>query len=545
MSTKLPEVIKSDVVRKFNDAKEITQAGKTIELGMSLFGTDMNRATHYNTLEELQAMRPEVHEQVFSLDRSIYGCLMCIPGTTDISKMVAVTNMLGKPWRNENALLGMDEERMIIDYLVADLPPNRMINLFVSFTDNKVNNKRTLKTVLPFILNSDSLEWWAVKYRRKLKNAISHCWGKKMTSAIVRILGKKRRIRKEHDILNSFIRDHLVRNTSMSVFECIAFIFSAWEPTRFTLPLFKKFYGARVNFANASGLPKEVIEGIRASYHPDVDKAQTLAVAKKSMTSKEKKLVQNQSQKAGVKVKWDPFAQPLVELIIYGFKMGFTRDIYKAIAFKAKKAAEVLPFKYDHVGIIVDDSFSMSGSDDQKLRALAVTYATVEMLTYVGTDVTLFTTSGRDHQISNKPMCGTNLAEPLILTLKCNPDSIFVISDGYENQPEGRFNEVLKIARETLNIATPIYHFNPVSSAESKVALKRLSNDIPLTPVSNPEKMGLTLFKTMLSVDPRGGMIELFNMILPQLESTKELYARSAVKTITRTKRIAKKVKEA
>jgi len=544
MSTNLPKVVKTDIVKKFSNSKDIVTAGKTIETGMSLFGTDMNRSTHYNTLEELQAIRPEVHNQVFDLDRSIYGCLMCIPGTTDISKMVAISNMLGRSWINDDALLGMNEERMIIDHLVSTLPPNRMINLFVSFTDHKINNKRTLKTVLPFILNSDNLEWWAVKYRRKLKKALSHCWGKKMTSAIVKILGKKRRIQKEHSILSSFIAEHLVRNTSLSVYECIAFIFSAWEPNRYTLKLFLKFYKARNNFNEAKGLPHEVIEGIRASYHPTVDKAQTLAVAKSSMTQKGKRLVQNQAKKAGVEVKWDPYAQPLVDLIVYGFKMGFEKDIVKAIGFKSKKAATVLPFKYDHVGIICDDSFSMSGSDAQKLRALAVTYATVEMLKRTGEKFTVYTTTNRKYKFNN-PAGETDIASPFIQMLKADPDAIFIVSDGYENAPEGRFDEVLKIARDKLSLATPIYHFNPVSAAESKVALKRLSDDIPLTPVSNPEKMGLTLFKTMLSVDPRGGIIELFNMILPTLEKTKKLYARSNSHTLTQTRSITRKVKEA
>ena len=528
---------------RFSNIKGLssTNLGKDIETTMSLFGTDMNRATHYNTKEELVAMSEKQHREMFITDRTIYGCIACLPGTTDISKMKVVTNLLGIKWDQnheyqiQSPILTMDQERLIIDHLVSTLPPNRMINLFASFEDNRVNNARMRKTVLPFILNSTNLGWWAVKYRKKLKTVLSHCWGKRMTSVIATILGKSAKTGKEEDILHTSISKYLVGGDTSkidSVMESLCFIFSA--PVIFTNPLFINFYESKIDFSKAKGLPKEVIEGIRAAYHPDLPQSETLKVARSSMTNKEKRLVQNQAQKAGVEVKWNPHTQPLVELMIYGFKMGFTNEIHEAIDGKAFKAAKQLPFDYEKVGIICDDSFSMSGSEDQKLKALAITYATVEMLRHLGNSTSIITTSKRHASYSNKPAGETNLARPLITLLKSDLDAIFVVSDGYENAPEGRFGEVLKIARDKAGVDIPVYHFNPVGAAESKVALKRLSDDVPLTPVTNPEKMGLSLFKTMIAADPKKGLIELFNMVLPEIEKTKQLYARQIPNTITR-----------
>lgn len=540
MNTELLTNTRVGIEKKFKTKKAITQAGKTIETGMSLFGTDMNRATHYNTLEELEVARTRVHDQVFTeLGRSVYGCLMCIPGVTDHSKMVSVNKLLSNPWNEQTDLLTMEDERNIIDCIVDTLPPNRMIKLFVSLADAKINNKRTVKTVLPFLLNSPNIEWWSVKYRKKLRKALVHCWGLKMSSVISSILNKPLLTNKEKRILTINIDKYLVVEDKFHVYQCVKFILSSKE-AGYSVKLFKSFYAARVVFSKAKGLPKEIIEGIRATYHPNIDKAETLNVAESSMTVKEKKLVQNQAKKAGVKVEWNPYSQSMIDLMIYGFKMGFTKDIEKALGSKAKAAASLLPFSYDHVGIICDDSFSMTGSDEQRYKALAITYATVEMLKRVSTktQASIETTSGRSYNIALPPIDGTDIASPLLRLLKKKPDAIFVISDGYENAPEGRFEELLKIAREKLGINVPVYHFNPVSAAESKVALKRLSNDIPLTPVNNPEKMGLSLFKAMLEVDPRGGILELFNMILPQIEKSKELYARKAKPAIE------KKVKE-
>ena len=519
----------------------LTNLGKDIETTMSLFGTDMNRATHYNTKDELAAMSEKQHRAMFTTDRTIYGCIACLPGATDISKMKVVTNLLGIKWDQkadyqfQTPILTIDQERLIIDHLVSTLPPNRMINLFASFEDSRVNNARMRKTVLPFILNSTNLSWWSVKYRKKLVKVLNHCWGKRLTSIITSILSKSSKTQNEENILDTSIGKYLVASNTIkydSVIESICFIFGLGS--NFNNPLFRSFYAAKTDFSKAKGLPKEVIEGIRSTYHPTLDKAETLKVAKSSMTNKEKRLIQNQAQKAEIEVEWNPYSQSLVDLMIYGFKMGFTNNMHEAIEGKANKAAQSLPFNYEKIGIICDDSFSMSGSEDQKLKALAITYATVEMLKHVGNTAVTTTTSRRRSSYSNKPVGETNLAKPLVSILKHDLDAIFVVSDGYENAPEGRFGEVLKIARDKAGVDTPVYHFNPVGAAESKVALKRLSDNVPLTPVTNPEKMGLSLFKTMIAADPKKGIVELFNMVLPEIEKTKQLYARKIPNTITR-----------
>ncbi len=519
----LPKVIE----KKFVVTKGVD---KILDSSMSLFRTDMNRATHYNTIEDIQLSRAKVHNALFSLDRSLYGCIACLPGTTDTTKMFSVSRLLAAQWNEDDKpILTVDHERKIIDHLVSALPPNRMLNLFNSFSTTKINNARMRKTVLPFILNSNSLEWWSVKYRKKLKNVLIHCWGKRMSSVIEKILWKTNKTEKEFSILNQNITKYLVTSNTALVQECIAFVFEALEPTRYVAPLFKKYYNARHDFKEAEGLPKEVIEGIRTTFHPKVDKAETLKVAEKSMTVKEKRLVQNQAKKSDVKVEWDPIKQPLVELFVYGFKMGFDSKVKGAINSKATVAAKALPFNYKYIGILCDDSFSMSGSSDQKLKALAINYATCKMLQQFGSKTITSCVSDRTFNITNKPAGGTNLAKPFVSLLKHNPDAIFIVSDGYENAPEGRFNEVLKIAKDKLKIDIPIYHFNPVIAAESKTAAKKLSDDIVVTPVTNPEKMELGLIKTLISTDPKSGILELFNLVLPKLEKTKQLYARKAI----------------
>lgn len=530
MVTSLPIPVSEALSKKYS-RKQIATIAKSVEKQLALSGVDMGRATHYATREELDQARNTTHAEMFALDRSLYGCSLCFPGVTDISKQTGVLNMLSNPWEG-TSVLTPDHERMIIDHLVSTMQPNRMIKLFASFPEYGINNARARKTILPFILNSNNLEWWAVKYKQKLRTALNHCWGQKMTSAIKRILGKKRRTAKEKDILSAYIGEYLVKpvstKKSKDVLECISFILGV--KGTYTLTLFKKFNAAKKDFKEAQGLPKEVIEGIRSTYHPDVKKDELLAVAEKSMTQKERKLSQAQATRSGAKdIKWNPFSQPLVDLFLYVYRMGkMDVDVRKAIGTKAKNAGQALPFRYPKVGIILDNSFSASGSAEQKLRPLAVSESLVEMLKYTATDKCFVeTVSGGN--VGSRPKGETNLASPLIRLLKQDVDVIFVISDGYENAPEGRFAEVLKIAQDKLDITVPVYHFNPVAAAESKTALRQLSDKIPVTPVSNPEAMGLTLFKTMLSTDPHGGLLEMVRMTLPVIEKTKLLPARSNI----------------
>ena len=238
----LPEVVNT----RFNTGMQMSVVGQNIEKAMSLFGTDMNRATHYNTIEELEAARMTIHKELFEVDRTIYGCIACLPGTTDFSKMVVVSRLLGINWAPGRGylmvppILTMDHERMIIDHLVSTLPANRMLSLFASFEDTQINNATMRKTVLPFILNSNNLGWWSVKYRNKLKRIFNHCWGKKMTSVVKSILGKKAKTQKEIDILYSLILDHLTfADKNDVVLECISFVLAAIPQHAHTQKLFK------------------------------------------------------------------------------------------------------------------------------------------------------------------------------------------------------------------------------------------------------------------------------------------------------------------
>jgi len=521
--------------------KELKILGKSILELMNLSGVDIGRATHYNTAVEMENARAKIHRAVFDIDRTVYACLFCLPGINDFSKQKAAGVMLGNP-RNDStvALFNNEMEGEIINYIVESISQaNRILNLFVDFTGRikkgktgdkqglYINNARTRRIVLRYIFNARNLELWSVKYRSKLDVILRYMWGLKTYNVLKKILVKKKSSeltsadkRGIQQYITSFVNGNEQRKRD--VVQCISFILG--RRTYLTLPMLKAFQQAKKDITKGSILPMEVLEGLATTFHPSTTKADILNLTKHtSMTNKQKRLVQKTAKKAGVKVAFDPFAQPMVELYIYAMEMGWDEKIGAALKTKAKKAALALPFKYSRVGILVDDSNSSRGSSTQKLKPLAISLATRDMIRYTAEKATICTTSGRPSIVGKpvKPVGETDLATPLIKLLEDEVDAVYVISDGYENAPAGRFAEVLELVRG-IGCPTPIYQMSPIASADDS-GIRILDKSIPSMPVSKPEQMALSLFTAMLQTDPKTGIAGIVNSVLPNIEKRIQL----------------------
>jgi hypothetical protein len=94
--------------------------------------------------------------------------------------------------------------------------------------------------------------------------------------------------------------------------------------------------------------------------------------------------------------------------------------------------------------------------------------------------------------------------------LKSQPDVVFVLSDGYENAPAGRFGETVAAVRR-IGIQTPIHQFTPVFAAESQ-GVRTLSDSVVAMPVSKPEAIGLGLLKALIESDVDRGVAALLGM---------------------------------
>jgi hypothetical protein len=113
-----------------------------------------------------------------------------------------------------------------------------------------------------------------------------------------------------------------------------------------------------------------------------------------------------------------------------------------------------------------------------------------------------------------RPAGDTGLAEGLIDLLETEPDAVFVISDGYENRPAGRFAEVVSALRAMGN-TTPIFHLNPVFAAESVGVRELCPGLVPTLPATRPEALGISMLRGLLEADPARGIAALVRLALP------------------------------
>lgn len=499
--------------------------------------TSFGRATHYNSREKQAQVEAEVHGRLFNVSRDLYQILLALPGTTDRARQIGMSALLSNNQRNgKECLLNGMMERKILEYFVRSLPPQRMLKLFDAFRGfgnefgaKKSNNARTRKLILRTILNSPRLELWTIKYRSKLQRILSHAWGKSLASAIGVVAAKKRRNDKEKSMLKKHVLSYLYSDIEVNrrrvdyILQCIAFIYGERDRISDDMKLFNSFINSRHDLSAGLKLPAEVIEGIRSTYHKDVSASELLKMRADSgeiKTRHEKRVVQKRVKAAGGKVEMNPLDYDAVELYIYAFEVGADADILNALDKKAKDAAKLLPVSYDRLAIIVDASKSMEGSKEQPMRPLATALSIRDMLQKSAVESRILYCGGFIDNTTDgfkmvKPSYETSLAHLLLEALFYEPDAVYVISDGYENSPAGRFGDVLRKARE-IGVDVPVIHCNPVfaSEAGSVRALCEGIEKVTTLPVRSPTAMGTGIIRGLIESDPRRGLNTILRIAL-------------------------------
>lgn len=524
--TNVPEISLSHI-----PPQDIPALAQNIKKLLDFAGAATNRETHYNTREEQREAERLIHKTIFDVDRSIYGLLMLLEGITDHSRMRACTALLGNKWNGQSSLLPFDREKDIISKLVDSLPPQRTLKMFKEFKKKRINNTRTRKQILKFILNSPNLEYWSVKYRKKLRDVLVHCWGERKAGIVKSILDHIEYYhiysKKEQGILKSCgISPYIGDSNKAAIISFTLGNTLNLEDNNTSdiikLELIKAFNKSKSDISEGKSLPLETLQGIRSTFHKDIDQKYLLELTKNTLTKIQKKLVQKKAKKEGVEVDFNPFHHSIFELYIYAYEMGMSKEIQKVITTKAKKAAGSLPFRFGTVGILVDDSYSMSGSEEQKLRPMAMALATKDVLKHTGDRSKIITTGGYTTTRLNRPGGGTDLADKVLYLLESGVEAVFILSDGYENSPAGRLAEVLRLVRGTGN-TVPVYHINPVVASESGGLVRQLSDDIPVMSISKPEQLGTIMLKSMLDNDPERGIKGLLGMVMPLIEARRSL----------------------
>lgn len=496
------------------------EAGKIVVSFLDAAATSLGRATHYNSREEQQKAELLAHDALLWLDRDLYAVLLALRGVTDRARQVGVKNLLATP-RGRDGLLDEAAERRLIARLVDGLPPQRVLKLFEGLRVGapedgirKANNARTRKLILRTILGSSRLPLWSVKYRSKMGRALTHAWGVRTTSIVRAILGRDEAARsaKERAILAREVH-RFAGEDAATVEACVAFVLGHRGSDK--VPLLAEYEAAKVDITAGANLPVEVLEGIRSVFHKGVPKEDVLRIGAASLTRGQRLSVQKRAAEAKVDVRMDPADYDPVKLYVYAFEMGVTAEIARALMEKARDAARAFPARYGSVGILLDASASMEGAEDQRLRPMAAALALRDLLQHTGASRVVVAGGVSDPaSLLVYPSGDTSLSGGLLDLLEQGVDAVFVISDGYENRPAGRFGEVVRALRGAGD-GTPIFHLNPVFAAESGGVREIAPGLVPTLPASRPESLGISMIRSLLEVDPARGIAALVRLALP------------------------------
>ncbi len=408
-----------------------------------------------------------LHQYILANYRTVYARALAI-GINHHNQALIIFNLLrsGAPRDAESRL----EEGSLIRESLNRMPPNRVYSLFKRLASERVNNRRSRATVKEYFFSRPDIAFHATKYRNKLQGIARH----------------------------SHLR--LDRETSN-------FLFNLKSQKSFTTKIFQSYLGAHYSKQAVYELPFTVAEGL-ASKH-GIPRDEFLRNIESRLTKNEKLRLLNASKtKDGNTYKIDFRTTPLTKLVLYVLSLPMSERITRAEEFDAvlnaaaTAALNRFPFGRSKIGCVLDRSRSTAGSREKRNRTLAVAIATEYLMRRSGREYRSFWTPSA--VLENNDSCEfgnptgsgvalfpflqipsgqTDLATPLLQAIRWQPEQILIVSDGYENAPEGAVQQIVNTYRTRLAGSSPVcrpiqfIHANPVFDAEH-IMPKKLGESI-------------------------------------------------------------------
>ena len=394
------------------------------------------------------------------------------------------------------------------------------LRLFVDMKNQKINNERSRKIILGFLWGQSNMEFYAMKYRNKIAKILKHIYGQKKTSILLSIAQKIATFsnytvgtEKEMKIINDSIIKYF-NGDIIKAFKLLLFIFKKEGECIYSaseFPLLNEYQKAKVNITGIKNVPEEVLLGLISSvkhpqYHSmwstDLQKEVTIAMIRSTVevTSVNQQVRQTKSTaKLGVEKHIElEKATDFMALYKTGYENGFTHEIKVAIGKLAEKKA-IVGFFYQNIGIIVDDSVSMTGN---KLESKNTPRAIADFTSKV-----LFASAANTVVVRTEEEV-TDLASSFIELLKKeNPakpyDAIFILTDGYENSYDGLTNEVIQIWKAETGNVTPIFQISPITGAEVGGNVRALGTGVVRMAINNPVAIQTQINARLLEIDTK------------------------------------------
>lgn len=309
------------------------------------------RDSFYHSKEERIIDALQVHQNILEKDEIFYSLCLFFPGINDFNKLIILRNLLKKKHGGKNLPVPFPASSQLpikeIDIhrsftgLLKEMGYPRVLRFFLQLREERVNNKRTQKMILNFILSDKKLLDRSLRYRNKMKLAIEHAYGKKVTSTLL-IFAKtylKNADKDKNEKIPHYLHKHILKYiqgySREKALEIFLFIFKESYP--YSIKDYASVEAAKADISKGYHLPYEVLIGIRNQYHKDVDLKTVLEYTKNRLTEYQKLTLQRKSKEVDVTIRVDFSKQDLVRLMKYAYEMGLNDELRETLKEKAEK----------------------------------------------------------------------------------------------------------------------------------------------------------------------------------------------------------------
>ncbi len=392
---------------------------------------------------------------------------------------------------------------LILDRLEKDNGLPYVLRLFTELVDNKINNARTKRTILTWLLNHDNIEFVSIKYRNKLQKILTHVWGNKTAYAIVNNLNIIAPFKLGNEKLFANVTKYILNNVATeNIRKAILHIFGV----KVKGGLYDQYNSAKKDIFASPNIPEEVLIGLLSDQtHPQylqlwsTEEKRKTTIAKireftKATTANTQIRQTKSNEKIGADVEVN-VAKVTDFMALYktGYESGFTNEINTQIINLATKKKLDIPYK--NIGVIIDKSISMRGhKQESKNTPLAIVDFTAKVLELSSDMCVLATTS----QISDLSLQFLQVVENF---KNERLDAIFILSDGYENSYDGLLDEVIDAWMDMTDTHLPIFHVSPITGNETCMKVRKLSNHASTIAINKPESLALQINSKLLESD--------------------------------------------
>lgn len=397
-----------------------------------------------------------VHEYILGNYRRLYARTLSA-GVNHFNQALIIQNLLrmGAPSDPQQR---REEGQLILGALLG-LPPQRVYHLFRDLRQLRCNNRRTRAVMAAYLARRPDLHFDAVKYRAHVRAVAAH--------AHVRLPG-----------------------------EVGAFVFvGAKQRGGYMTPLFESVRRAHYAADAVYDLPYSIAQGFARKHRIPQDVFLSRIAGR--LTGNEALRLLDTAERAGATgIDVDLSRAPLTKLCLYLLDRPLSERRERALEFVAALrgstqraiARSARNQRLGRIIAILDRSYSTSGSEEKRRRPLAVALAASQILRAVASDYrAIWTPSlpdladtasenscdaapdpGPERELLVSAQGQTALGEPLLSALSAQPDLIVIVSDGFENDPQGACETIVRLFRQHFDRkrAISIVHANPVFDSD-------------------------------------------------------------------------------